>query len=281
MADSTDNNDALQSTFTTSYEDTSSNMMSVAGVVNEADDVNRVTRPSNDDVGYESADRHATANEPDGAVDVNDGDAASSSYFMRGYTPLNFDMNAMVMADDSDDEDDDVGAQHHVVRGNINDEVMRGDMFTSGYYHMAAPTRRINGVKDHVAGIASVREEGGGGAHTHGHAESESDPESEENDLVPADFALLAEQALRGLDEEHRTVLGGTDQLSLGVEAQTTAASALSSSATNEAAAAGTHESDLKLPTETPMKDEDPETTESLQQLLQHSHQHQRYQNQS
>jgi hypothetical protein len=67
----------------------------------------------------------------------------------------------------------------------------------------------------------------------------------------------------------------------LGVEAQTTAASALSSSATNEAAAAGTHESDLKLPTETPMKDEDPETTESLQQLLQHSHQHQRYQNQS
>jgi len=256
-------------------------MMSVAGVVNEADDVNRVTRPSNDDVGYESADRHATANEPDGAVDVNDGDAASSSYFMRGYTPLNFDMNAMVMADDSDDEDDDVGAQHHVVRGNINDEVMRGDMFTSGYYHMAAPTRRTNGVKDHVAGIASVREEGGGGAHTHGHAESESDPESEENDLVPADFALLAEQALRGLDEEHRTVLGGSDQLSLGVEAQTTAASALSSSATNEAAAAGTHESDLKLPTETPMKDEDPETTESLQQLLQHSHQHQRYQNQS
>ena len=274
MADSTDNNDALQSTFTTSYEDTSSNMMSVAGVVNEADDVNRVTRPSNDDVGYESADRHATANEPDGAVDVNDGDAASSSYFMRGYTPLNFDMNAMVMADDSDDEDDDVGAQHHVVRGNINDEVMRGDMFTSGYYHMAAPTRRTN---DHVAGIASVREEGGGGAHTHGHAESESDPESEENDLVPADFALLAEQALRGLDEEHRTVLGGSDQLSSGVEAQTTAASALSSSATNEAAAAGTHESDLKLPTETPMKDEDPETTESLQQLLQHSHQHQRY----
>jgi hypothetical protein len=81
-----------------------------------------------------------------------------------------------------------------VLRGNINDEVMRGDMFTSGYYHMAAPTRRINGVKDHVAGIASVREEGGGGAHTHGHAESESDPESEENDLVPADFALLAEQ---------------------------------------------------------------------------------------
>eukprot|EP01082_Thalassiosira_pseudonana_P011384 g9703.t1 g9703 contig4:377242-379185(-) len=264
MADSTDNNDALQSTFTTSYEDTSSNTMSVAGVVNEADDVNRVTRPSNDDVGYESADRHATANEPDGAVDVNDGDAASSSYFMRGYTPLNFDMNAMVMADDSDDEDDDVGAQHHVVRGNINDEVMRGDMFTSGYYHMAAPTRRINGVKDHVAGIASVREEGGGGAHTHGHAESESDPESEENDLVSADFALLAEQALRGLDEEHRFVLGGSDQLSLGVEAQTTAASALSSSATNEAAAAGTHESDLKLPTETPMKDEDPETTESL-----------------
>jgi hypothetical protein len=185
MADSTDNNDALQCTFTTSYEDTSSNMMSVAGVVNEADDVNRVTRPSNDDVGYESADRHATANEPDGAVDVNDGDAASSSYFMRGYTPLNFDMNAMVMADDSDDEDDDVGAQHHVVRGNINDEVMRGDMFTSGYYHMAAPTRRTN---DHVAGIASVREEGGGGAHTHGHAESESDPESEENDLVPADI---------------------------------------------------------------------------------------------
>ena len=113
MADSTDNNDALQSTFTTSYEDTSSNMMYVTGVVNEADDVNRVTRPSNDDVGYESADRHATANEPDGAVDVNDGDAASSSYFMRGYTPLNFDMNAMVMADDSDDEDDDVGAQHH------------------------------------------------------------------------------------------------------------------------------------------------------------------------
>ena len=83
------------------------------------------------------------------------GGRLSSSYLMEGYTPLNFNMNAMAMAEEDGNinEDSDSNMSDN---GNNNDD-MDGDVFASGgYYHMmGAPPKRLNGVKDkdEVSGV--------------------------------------------------------------------------------------------------------------------------------
>jgi hypothetical protein len=115
-------------------------------------------------------------------------DVGVSSYGMEGYTPLNFNMNAFAMADDTDEEDGGF-VNGGEVEGND------GDLFSNGYYHLGPPNRRINGVKKHAGEFASS-------------AAHDDDSVSEgSDDLVPDNFQLLAEQALRGLDDEHRVTL--------------------------------------------------------------------------
>ncbi|KAL7541917.1 hypothetical protein ACHAXR_011675 [Thalassiosira sp. AJA248-18] len=141
-----------------------------------------------------------------------------SSYFMEGYTPLNFNMNAMVMMDGSeDDSDSNSDGDGDGISGNGNGE-MDGDLFENGYYHMmGAPPRRLNGVKDRVVGFSMPNdyEEDGASSHMNdnvdGNDTSHSDDDGDAGVLepveVPDDFLLLAEQALRGLEVEHLSTL--------------------------------------------------------------------------
>lgn len=126
--------------------------------------------------------------------------AEPESHLMEGYTPLNFNMNDMIVMN-NDSEDDETE--------------MNGDEFANnGYYHMlGAPPKRINGVKDHAMGYSV--------GHHHENNNSEDDDsdsasfevynnsaDTASSDLqVPDDFLSLAEQALRGLEDEHRTTL--------------------------------------------------------------------------
>jgi hypothetical protein len=112
----------------------------------------------------------------------------SSSYMMEGYTPLNFDMNALVMGGDIDDSDDD--ETDHTE-----------NMFAAGYYQLDNDNKRVNGIKTHVGEFASSYQE-----------ETEENDDSDSDGLIPVDFEALAEQALRGLDEEHRVTLERRDQ---------------------------------------------------------------------
>ncbi|KAL3790775.1 hypothetical protein ACHAWO_007692 [Cyclotella atomus] len=110
------------------------------------------------------------------------------SYMMEGYTPLNFNMNALALGDDSDSDDS---------------QAAFGEMFAAGYYQLAPnENRRLNGVKTHAGEFTSQVDED-----SHDNQESESDSEG----IVPVDFEALAEQALRGLDEEHRVTLERCD----------------------------------------------------------------------
>ena len=117
----------------------------------------------------------------------NDG---ASSYMMEGYTPLNFDMNALAMNYGSDDSDN----ERH-------DETIDDELFSTGYYQLDANSehKRVNGVKTHIDEFASQLQ-----------GNELSDSESSDG-LVPDDFESLAEQALRGLEEEHRVVLERSD----------------------------------------------------------------------
>ena len=145
---------------------------------NDDDESNNMSTPM-------SASQHTTDEEPE-------------SHFMEGYTPLNFNMNDMVsMNDDSDGDETE----------------MNGEEFANnGYYHMVgAPPKRINGVKDHAMGYSM------GHDHENNNSDDDNDSASFEiqnttdtssSDLhVPDDFLSLAEQALRGLEDEHRATL--------------------------------------------------------------------------
>jgi hypothetical protein len=114
---------------------------------------------------------------------------------VEGYTPLNFNMNDMIPMNDDDDDD--------------NENEINGDEFASnGYYHMlGVPPKRVNGVKHHALGFSMG----------HDYENSEDDDASFENQNatdttsseahIPDDFLSLAEQALRGLEDEHRATL--------------------------------------------------------------------------
>ena len=141
-------------------------------------------------------------------------DQGTSSHYMEGYTPLNFNMNALaggMMSDDSSDSDND---DNNIISNNNN--IMDGE-FDTGYYHnLDGPPQRLNGVKDNVMAL---------GFSTMPHDNDEEDNNdvssnniddsgnsehinsvSESLD-IPADYNLLAEQALRGLEVEHISTL--------------------------------------------------------------------------
>lgn len=160
----------------------------------------------------------AAANDED--YDGVDGGGTPSSHFMEGYTPLNFNMNALVIMDDDDDDDEsNIDEDDNVANNGGGD--MDGDMFANGYYHMmGAPPKRLNGVKDHVIRSArlphphgeeeyvasSGADDGSDSSRGHGDADAGS-AESGSGGIVPDDFRLLAEQALRGLEIEHSSTL--------------------------------------------------------------------------
>ena len=144
---------------------------------------------------------------------TNDGDGTSSHY-MEGYTPLNFNMNAlagsgMLLDDDSSDSDNDNDDNY------ISNNIMDGE-FDTGYYHnLDGPPKRLNGVKDNVMlGFSTMPpddddednndissnniDDSGNSEHINSVSESLD---------IPADFQLLAEQALRGLEVEHISTL--------------------------------------------------------------------------
>lgn len=116
----------------------------------------------------------------DGQDDVSQ---EGTSYMMEGYTPLSFNMNALAVSDD------------------IDSDVESGDgMIATGYYQLD-PENRPNGVKTHVGEFTPQV--------TAGAQDEESDSDSD--GLVPDDFVALAEQALKGLDDEHRVTLGRSE----------------------------------------------------------------------
>ena len=160
-----------------------------------------------------SANDIAESEDEGNATNANSGDtrdeiSGPSSYIMEGYTPLNFNTNAMVEDDSSGSDDDET---------NDNNVDLDGDMFTNGYYHMmGAPPKRLNGVKDHVVGFAMHHDDHHGdhddeeALSSHNSSEGDNnrntnnDADSSQDSLgVPDDFRLLAEQALRGLEVEH------------------------------------------------------------------------------
>ena len=146
---------------------------------NDNNPLEEIRPPTNDDAGGSNnnlSTQHAT-DEPE-------------SHFMEGYTLM------PVNNDDSDGDD-------------YNYTEMNGEEFSNnGYYHMLeAPPKRVNGVKDHAMGYSM------------GHHENSDDDDSvsfenqnatdtTSSELhIPDDFLILAEQALRGLEDEHRETL--------------------------------------------------------------------------
>eukprot|EP00986_Skeletonema_menzelii_P002018 scaffold555_cov158-Skeletonema_menzelii.AAC.15 len=127
-------------------------------------------------------------------------DEEPESHFMEGYTPLNFNMNDMISMNDDSESD--------------GETEMNGEEYANnGYYHMlGAPPKRINGVKHHAMGYSVGHDD-----HENNNNEDDNDSASFEiqntadttsSDLeIPIDFLSLAEQALRGLEDEHRTTL--------------------------------------------------------------------------
>jgi hypothetical protein len=135
------------------------------------------------------SDNEPSHNDPDGQGQDEVSHEESASYMMEGYTPLNFNMNELALGDDSDSDNSRAEAGEH--------------MFTTGYYQLApSENRRVNGVKTHAGEFTSQVDEDSGG-----NQESDSDSEG----IVPLNFEALAEQALRGLDEEHRVTLESCD----------------------------------------------------------------------
>ena len=140
-------------------------------------------------------------------------DQGTSSHYTEGYTPLNFNMNAlagsgMLLDDDSDNDNDD---------NDISDNNIMDGEFDTGYYHnLDGPPQRLNGVKDNVMTL---------GFSTMPHDQDEEDNDDvQSNNIddsgnsehinsvsesldIPADYNLLAEQALRGLEVEHISTL--------------------------------------------------------------------------
>ena len=114
------------------------------------------------------------------------------SYMMEGYTTLNFNMNVFAMEDDDSDDEDE------------HEDQRDSSMFSTAYYELGAENKRINGVKTHTDDFSSNFHET--------IDNDESDAGSENDGLVPADFQAMAEQALRGLDEEHRATLERSDR---------------------------------------------------------------------
>jgi len=166
-----------------------------------------VTADDGDDGSSNASDDRASSNDGDGG-----GGMRPPAHFREGYTPLNFNMNALVMMDGSGSDSDSHGDSN-------NDDEMNGEMFAnSGYYHMMGPPpRRLNGVKDRVLGLSMPHdhEEDSASIHTNDSASINASPRnnddassrSREEVDVPDDFHLLAEQALRGLEVEHLSTL--------------------------------------------------------------------------
>ena len=193
------------------------------------------SQSNNDNDGDDAGPRHddnSISNRDDNAThdEYEEEGEASPSYFMEGYTPLNFDMNALVMMNDDDSDDGFDGSEGSPGA----DAEMNGDMFSNGYYHMGTtPHRRVNGVKDGVFPGVSIPEgqhedewsdNDPGNEAAAGHDQTivhfannndnvSSSAFSEESEEAPDDFRLLAEQALRGLEEEHRSTLESACQL--------------------------------------------------------------------
>eukprot|EP00956_Cyclotella_meneghiniana_P029785 scaffold73286_cov36-Cyclotella_meneghiniana.AAC.2 len=137
--------------------------------------------------------REFQVNEMDNSNQEDQG-PTSTSYIMEGYTPLNFDMNALANNDDSDSDG------HH-----------DSDVYTSGYYQLNHPgNKRVNGVKTHVGEFTSQFRE-----------ENHSDDDDSDG-FIPADFQALADQALLGLEEEHRVTVERSEEEEL-VDSQTQA----------------------------------------------------------
>ncbi|KAL7553011.1 hypothetical protein ACHAWF_016256 [Thalassiosira exigua] len=150
-----------------------------------------------------------------GAREGGEGGSRPYSYLSEGYTPLNFNMNALVLDDGGDNGSD----------GDDTDETDRGtdgDFHAGGYYHMmGAPPRRMNGVKDGVLGLAmhsdfgddassEATNNGSDNGNESDNGNSHADSDFSERLEVPIDFHLMAEQALRGLDIEHSNVNDST-----------------------------------------------------------------------
>lgn len=122
------------------------------------------------------------SNEMDNSSHEDEG-ATTTSYIMEGYTPLNFDMNALDMGDGDSDSDD-----HH-----------DRDVHTTGYYQLNSDNKRVNGVKTHVGEFTSRFHE-------------ENDGDDDSDGFIPADFQALADQALRGLEDEHRVTVERSEE---------------------------------------------------------------------
>ncbi len=131
---------------------------------------------------------------------VEEEEVAIASYILGGYTPLNFNTNEFAVADGSDDEDNYFGKR--------DEEDQNNDVLSSAYYHLGEPHQRINGVKSHAGKFAQSFHGDTDGLMMDEEHHSDSDAE----DLVPSDFHSLAEQVLRGLDENHRFTLQRSDQ---------------------------------------------------------------------
>ncbi|KAL3787381.1 hypothetical protein ACHAW5_008427 [Stephanodiscus triporus] len=126
------------------------------------------------------------------ASENEDRDGVGGERFMEGYTPLNFNMNELVLMHDSDSE-----SNENVYN---DDEEMDDNLFANGHYHMiGAPPRRLNGVRDGVLGRPMP----------HAHDENDEPPAngSPESVEVPVDFHILADRALRGLEDDHTSTL--------------------------------------------------------------------------
>jgi len=165
-------------------------------------------------------------------------DQGTSSHYMEGYTPLNFNMNAlagsgMLLDDDSSDSDD-----NNIPNNNI-------------YHNLNGPPQRPNGVKDNVMALGfstmspDNHDEDNNDVPSNNIVVSGNDEhinsDSESLD-IPADFQLLAEQALRGLEVEHISTLERLDS-----NTTTTANNAANLSPSNMTASSNTKQSSTDL----------------------------------
>ena len=143
----------------------------------------------------------------------------------EGYTPLDFNMNEMVPMDDngdsSDDDGDDYGDDDDddhssgIDYGGMNDDDDDDDDGGGGYHLLATTTGRLNGVRDGVLfgrrpPTTPPRDHPVIGGIADGDGDGDDDPpRGSAGTMVPIDFRLLADAALRGLEAERSSALLG------------------------------------------------------------------------
>mmetsp|Transcript_28886 Transcript_28886/g.59219 ORF Transcript_28886/g.59219 Transcript_28886/m.59219 type:complete len:653 (+) Transcript_28886:36-1994(+) len=162
-------------------------------------------------------------------ADAAQGGEAPTSYFAEGYTPLAFDMNVLAMINDDDSDNSDAfneGLNHTGGDGRGMMGEMDREIFSNGYYHLVgAPQERVNGIKDGFyrarPTMSNIDNDKNGISRGNGECDIATDHSTNfetsatsegtsAGDYFSADFRLLAEQALMGLEEEHQSALQGS-----------------------------------------------------------------------